>query len=89
MCKKKPTVHNVKQGQTVYMISGWPCSYGYHFTMEKYFIYGKRVAPPEEGCIIEQMSITLLEGILERFGNEGIHFSRRKAETELKRRRAE
>lgn len=70
----------LKQGQTVYLVTG-----GYEFNppkphIIKWFLYSSKQPLPDEGCIIDKMPVSHANAIEHM---TKLHTSRRKAAAEL------
>lgn len=71
-----------KQGQTVYTVN---ISVERHYepVLVKYFLYSHKEPLPPEGCMISKMPVNMMNEFCERFPNDFITRSRRKAITRL------
>lgn len=82
MKKGRPTVRNVRQGQTVYttFVSLGKDPLGNEREVKAWRLYSHREPLPEPGIIIERLPVSHLRKYLQRYGSDGIFFSRGKAE---------
>lgn len=79
MAKKKPTIKNIRQGQTIYRVS--PIIGVYEaYEVRAYFLYSHKTELPPRGQIIDRLPVSLVREYISKYGNNNLFYTREKAE---------
>lgn len=77
--RKHPNPKSLRQGQTVYLVAPGLERFDSPHKVWPWFLHSQKVPPPDEGCCIEKMPVSLLREHLHVW-RPYLFYSRRKAE---------
>jgi len=86
MAKGRPNAYNIKQGQTLFVVScgAAPERYRFRHSVMTVFLHSHKTKLPPRGCIVTEVPVSFVRSHLKACGNQGFFFSRKRAFTYCK-----